>query len=908
MSYAPPRPLAPTGASDLASQDGRESRGGSVKAARERLRVAKDPRARAAVDARQRRADPPSRTPPSGSQVSPQRNGLLQQPELLTPPSSSESARGFTHPPGPQWPLPDNKVIEPPRGRSPPGQQQSGKKTPPQRPPRPNHLASALDPTAPQPVNTPSASHPAKGGLRPPQNTWHEDDSQSPTFASPDMSRPVTISSQTSSGSSSATIPDFPIPAMHAAPRRSPNLGPPPSARRGPSSYYSNMSYVSPIAEETESRKSRGSFASSTVIPGRGIQDFFEDATPSEEEGPAGLEHGRESRASDHGEESGLVRKASLGKRHKPALTTIKSGDNLRTLDKEPAQNQKPPKKGGIVGQAAVAAGAAGGAFAAGLGQSRDRSQTEKELESGFLSSGTGLLDPSSPSNSSTESLDDFKRKEMMLDTKTPPARSAARSPLPPVDSKVEQILGGLEKGGALDSDAIGRFKSPTQTSLSERVGSRRPPRLDVDSIRDAEARGSLTSLPDLIRRATRLAANLDRGKTASRLGLNHFDSNSSDRHRFDDEKRRSGSLSDILSSFPPPGLGSSIGDGTPGRTISRMPSNLAMGQSASNQPSGSHKSQPRRRKCCGMPLWGFATLLVILLILIIAAIIIPIVLIVLPNREANAAAAADRAIAECQRSLTCENAGTAVLGATGTCSCLCSNGFTGERCTTVSDAGCVTTNIAGVNDATVGSAIPRLLQDAQTNFSIPLDAKTLLSLFSSTNLRCASENALVTFSGLSARSVPDWDNIVAPDPPPSPSTTSPPRLPRRQQTTYEPGIAQTSNGVIFAARPTSSPTDPSPSPAPSSSTASPESDALRTNATVLDFARVAVLYVFQESRTFDAAVDAQGILNGFFAGNLVVAGGGGGGVNATALGLENGFGVDLVGLRVLVRNGSWVP
>ncbi|KAJ9641390.1 hypothetical protein H2199_005360 [Coniosporium tulheliwenetii] len=553
------------------------------------------------------------------------------------------------------------------------------------------------------------------------------------------------------------------------------------------------MSYVSPIAEETESRKSRGSFASSTVIPGRGIQDFFEDATPSEEEGPAGLEHGRESRASDHGEESGLVRKASLGKRHKPALTTIKSGDNLRTLDKEPAQNQKPPKKGGIVGQAAVAAGAAGGAFAAGLGQSRDRSQTEKELESGFLSSGTGLLDPSSPSNSSTESLDDFKRKEMMLDTKTPPARSAARSPLPPVDSKVEQILGGLEKGGALDSDAIGRFKSPTQTSL------------------------------------------------------------------FDDEKRRSGSLSDILSSFPPPGLGSSIGDGTPGRTISRMPSNLAMGQSASNQPSGSHKSQPRRRKCCGMPLWGFATLLVILLILIIAAIIIPIVLIVLPNREANAAAAADRAIAECQRSLTCENAGTAVLGATGTCSCLCSNGFTGERCTTVSDAGCVTTNIAGVNDATVGSAIPRLLQDAQTNFSIPLDAKTLLSLFSSTNLRCASENALVTFSGLSARSVPDWDNIVAPDPPPSPSTTSPPRLPRRQQTTYEPGIAQTSNGVIFAARPTSSPTDPSPSPAPSSSTASPESDALRTNATVLDFARVAVLYVFQESRTFDAAVDAQG-------------------------------------------------
>jgi hypothetical protein len=46
-----------------------------------------------------------------------------------------------------------------------------------------------------------------------------------------------------------------------------------------------------------------------------------------------------------------------------------------------------------------------------------------------------------------------------------------------------------------------------------------------MDAVRDAEARGSLTSLPDLIRRATRLAAMMDRGKRpASRLnGLNDF-------------------------------------------------------------------------------------------------------------------------------------------------------------------------------------------------------------------------------------------------------------------------------------------------------------------------------------------------------------------------------------------------
>jgi hypothetical protein len=41
-----------------------------------------------------------------------------------------------------------------------------------------------------------------------------------------------------------------------------------------------------------------------------------------------------------------------------------------------------------------------------------------------------------------------------------------------------------------------------------------------MNAVRDAEARGSLSSLSDLIRRATKLASNLDRGKTASRSDM----------------------------------------------------------------------------------------------------------------------------------------------------------------------------------------------------------------------------------------------------------------------------------------------------------------------------------------------------------------------------------------------------
>jgi hypothetical protein len=78
---------------------------------------------------------------------------------------------------------------------------------------------------------------------------------------------------------------------------------------------------------------------------------------------------------------------------------------------------------------------------------------------------------------------------------------------------------------------APARTPSPGFSRLS---AIRRPPRLDMDAVRDAEARGSLTSLPDLIRRATKLAAMMDRGKRpGSRLNdLNDFPMSSDEKDR----------------------------------------------------------------------------------------------------------------------------------------------------------------------------------------------------------------------------------------------------------------------------------------------------------------------------------------------------------------------------------------
>ncbi|KAG9534333.1 hypothetical protein KCU79_g22218, partial [Aureobasidium melanogenum] len=112
-----------------------------------------------------------------------------------------------------------------------------------------------------------------------PISSWA--DEVSPTYPSLDMPRPFAGTQRDSSGSSIYSLPDFPIPQAPQVPQqvarpsyqpnRRPPLGPPPSARKGPASYYPQTNYVAPILEETDSQRglhdSKSSFASSNAIP-----------------------------------------------------------------------------------------------------------------------------------------------------------------------------------------------------------------------------------------------------------------------------------------------------------------------------------------------------------------------------------------------------------------------------------------------------------------------------------------------------------------------------------------------------------------------------------------------------------------------------------------------------------------
>ncbi len=165
-------------------------------------------------------------------------------------------------------------------------------------------------------------------------------------------------------------------------------------------------------------------------------------------------------------------------------------------------------------------------------------------------------------------------------------------------------------------------------------------------------------------------------------------------------------------------------------------------------------RGRKSRRRCCGLPLWGFVLLVIIILIIVAAAIVIPLEFFVIRKQNSNSATS----LAQCQSQLTCANGGINVVSTQGFCSCICANDFTGFDCSVAGDTGCTTTSLPSTTTAnslanvTMGNAMPRLIAQARQNFSIPLDGTQILAMFNSGNLSCAAENALVTFDGETVR------------------------------------------------------------------------------------------------------------------------------------------------------------
>lgn len=420
----------------------------------------------------------------------------------------------------------------------------------------------------------------------------------------------------------------------------------------------------------------------------------------------------------------------------------------------------------------------------------------------------------------------------------------------------------------------------------------KRPLRIDIGAVREAEARGSMTSLSDLIKRATRLASNLDRGRTASRLG--HLDMFGGSNDRLGNGNVRTSTYSDVLNAFPSPAEGMNTPGG--GRPTTMWPNGEKQFMTSNSSLGRFVETNKPKRKCCGLSPPIFVVLLVFILLVIAAAVLVPVFLIVVPKQNQNSTN-----LAACPTSHSCQNGGISL--STGTaCSCVCVDGFTGSDCSTERDPECATASLVdgdvSYKNATIGSSVLPLLQDAKTSFNIQLSTTNILSQFAYNNLSCASENSLVDF-GIDHTSTQVKRFVIVPgmmstEPhvpvlnlPPSESKEHPrfvivdglvgadEEISLVPTHTFEPrqDATHSANGIVFAtssnavSTPTTTASGANPGTATSTGSSSSPSQTSKMNATdiQLDFAATVVLYVLQSSLQIRNAVAAnQAILTYF--------------------------------------------
>lgn len=416
------------------------------------------------------------------------------RPERASPPQQ------MAHPPVPrnishqtQWPLPDSGLPPHPTNQHPRYLVPRG--PPPQRPPLPSELPSpsiyserdsqasemGLGPN-PRPPRSFSQLQPPPLAQRQPIN----DAPVSPT-STIDMTTPrISIATEElfrqSVASSTPSVPDVPqFPPTFLRPEsesgfsqddprhRTAGLVAPLNARRPPPACQSS---VSPIPEEfAHSRFTKCSVASSRAIPsswGSGpaeseILGAYLDMDSDDGQRSPGLQE----------DDTSLVRSASIGKRGKPTMRTILRSNPVSVVDM-PAPTEEESAKGKAVRPVVMGAAAS------------QMPHTPSQLRQ-------------SSTTASSESLKG-------VDPEKPPFSTQHDSPS---DARLKKEL-----------EAFGGLPHAAPTMSDKRPGGRKPPALNMHALRDAEARGSLSSLSDLIKRATKLASNLDHGRTASRANL----------------------------------------------------------------------------------------------------------------------------------------------------------------------------------------------------------------------------------------------------------------------------------------------------------------------------------------------------------------------------------------------------
>ncbi|POS83378.1 hypothetical protein EPUL_006173 [Erysiphe pulchra] len=244
----------------------------------------------------------------------------------------------------------------------------------------------------------------------------------------------------------------------------------------------------------------------------------------------------------------------------------------------------------------------------------------------------------------------------------------------------------------------------------------------------------SVTSLPDLIRRASRFIAQIDRGKELEKRALlnNNYNGTYTKKDIFYEQEREINNCSPTVH----------LEDGVNQDFLGDEKS-LSLGFKF---PKPAHK----RNRCCGLPVITFVVLLFMLVVIIAAAILIPLFFVF--HKQSMVSRSKDLELCATTKTSRCQNGGSSYLLDDDTCACICTNNFTDKTCTTSVDSSVCSSILFSGQRALIGSSVERLIEVAKKNFNVPLNTGLILAHFNTESLSCLAENALVTFNGKSFR------------------------------------------------------------------------------------------------------------------------------------------------------------
>ncbi|KAK6522149.1 hypothetical protein TWF281_002715 [Arthrobotrys megalospora] len=528
------------------------------------------------------------------------------------------------------------------------------------------------------------------------------------------------------------------------------------------SSHYSQASYVSTIPEESSEygRTGHGSYASSHVIPsswgsaagGLWIPGSNEELMSDASSISKGSNKSRNDGYEDFDEGATLVRQASMGRKQKPKLTNVRARSTERSSERS---SEKSSEKSDLRSKSSKS-----DLTNNSHNHGKQGSIASLRLEQKMSGKSEKMMMASQPIGSQMELTDELQPPPKIgfwqrLSSMSTRSNSSDMAPKPlrlpsgknsPEDNYTTMHGRKESQSPSMATGPLGANLSIPQPALNRP----RPPRLNIDAVREAEARGSLTSLPELIRRATKLAAVLETGarpdsRWEGSRAPSIMSTDTSNMHGHGHgHGRYQESLSDILASFPPP-LASSRRLSSRG-TAWPLPGDFAYLQSEETS------EIRRKRKICGLPLWAFILLVLLAIVVATAAVILPVQLVALSKEKGKPAASLTPDT--CAKTSPCLNGGLASVE-DGKCSCVCTNEFFGANCGQSNDPACTTMTIQETTsggpinrNVSLGLAIPRLLGISDSKFKVPINSAALSNTFSLQNTTCALQNALVMLNG----------------------------------------------------------------------------------------------------------------------------------------------------------------